>query len=111
MTEQFLYLTTTGWKTGEPRQIEIWFVELEGRHYIVSEAREESKWVRNIERDPAVIVSVGTRRDRGSALAPSPAVGRVVRAASEPALVAAVAALMDRKYGWSDGLVVELRIT
>jgi hypothetical protein len=25
--EQFIYLTTTGRKTGRPREIEIWFVE------------------------------------------------------------------------------------
>jgi hypothetical protein len=29
--EQFLYLTTTGRKTGLPREIEIWFVELDSR--------------------------------------------------------------------------------
>jgi len=34
---QFLYLTTTGRKTGLPREIEIWFVEADGRVYILAE--------------------------------------------------------------------------
>ena len=34
---QFLYLATTGWKTGRQHRIEIWFVEYSGRYYIVSE--------------------------------------------------------------------------
>src|SRR5438132_181546 len=33
----FLYLTTTGRKTGLPREIEIWFVEADGRLYILAE--------------------------------------------------------------------------
>jgi hypothetical protein len=35
-----------------------------------------------------------------------PGVPRIVR---EPELVAAVASRMDNKYGWSDGLIVEIR--
>ena len=34
--------------------------------------------------------------------------GRVVDRAQELALAAAVSALMDAKYEWSDGLIVEL---
>jgi hypothetical protein len=40
MAERFLYLTTTGHKSGLPRRIEIWFVGHAGRHYLVSERRE-----------------------------------------------------------------------
>ena len=36
------------------------------------------------------------------------ALARIVRENSEPELAAAVRALSDAKYGWSDGLVVEL---
>jgi deazaflavin-dependent oxidoreductase (nitroreductase family) len=109
MAEQFLYLTTRGRKTGEPRRIEIWFVEHKGRHYIVSERREESHWVKNLQHDPAVTFSVGTRGEPGAAVPPSRAAGRVVREEEEPALVREVRALMDAKYRWSDGLVVEIR--
>src|SRR5258706_8175891 len=44
MTEPFLYLTTVGRTSGLPRTIEIWFVSLGGRHYLVSERRDASHW-------------------------------------------------------------------
>lgn len=108
MSDEFLYLTTRGRKSGEPRDIEIWFVALEGRHYMISERREASHWVQNIQHDPAVTFSVGTRADRASTLPLVRARGRVVSDAAEPDLARAVRALMDAKYRWSDGLVVEL---
>lgn len=108
MAEHFLYLTTTGWKSGRPHEIEIWFVEYEGRFYIVSEHRERSHWVRNVRQHPAVTWRIGNRAAgeydgpvyTGSA--------RALDASTEPELHAAVAALMDAKYDWSDGLIVEL---
>lgn len=108
MAEQFLYLTTTGRKSGEPRRIEIWYVERGGRHYMISERREESHWVKNIQHDPAVVFSVGTRADPTAGLPATRATGRVVDDGEEPELARAVRALMDAKYGWSEGLVVEL---
>jgi deazaflavin-dependent oxidoreductase (nitroreductase family) len=100
--ESFLYLTTTGRVSGEPRTIEIWFVESGGRYYVVAERREKARWVQNLQRDPAVLFRIGTRDD---ASAPAPARARVLR---EKDRVAQVASLMDAKYGWSDGLVVEI---
>ncbi len=97
---QYLYVTTTGWKTGNPHEIEIWFVARGGRYYIVSEMRERSHWVQNIQRNPAITLRVGENTYQGT--------GRVVDAAAEPDLAAAVSALMDAKYEWSDGLIVEL---
>jgi hypothetical protein len=108
MAEHFLYLTTTGRTSGEPRQIEIWFIERGGLHYVVSEMRERSGWVKNLTKRAEVTFSVGTREDRGAVLPPTPARARVVRAGDEPELAQAVSALMDGKYGWSDGLIVEL---
>ena len=105
MADTFLYLTTKGRISGEPRLIEIWFVELEGRHYLVSEKREESRWVKNVMADAKVSFSVGTRDDHG---APREATARLVRPESEPDLCARVSSLMDKKYDWSDGLIVEL---
>lgn len=98
---QFLYVTTTGWRTGNPHEIEIWFVAHAGCYYIVSELREQSHWVQNIRRNPAVTVRVGEESFRGT--------GRVIDPAAEPDLAAAVSALMDAKYEWSDGLIVELK--
>jgi deazaflavin-dependent oxidoreductase (nitroreductase family) len=96
----FLYLTTTGRVSGQPREIEIWFTERDGRYYLIAEHRERANWVRNIQARPQVNVRVGDRQFEATA--------RIVRETREPELTAAVRALSDAKYGWSDGLVVEL---
>jgi deazaflavin-dependent oxidoreductase (nitroreductase family) len=108
MAEHFLYLTTIGRTTGQRRQIEIWFVEHAGRHYIVSERRTESQWVKNIQRSPQVEYCVGSRAAPAAAVPHAPARARLLDDAAEPALASTVKALMDAKYGWSDGLIVEL---
>jgi deazaflavin-dependent oxidoreductase (nitroreductase family) len=96
----FLYLTTTGRVSGKPREIEIWYTERDGRFYLIAEHREQANWVRNIQARPQVNVRVGDRR--------FDALARIVRENSERELAGAVRALSDAKYGWSDGLVVEL---
>lgn len=96
----YIYVTTTGWKSGQPHQIEIWFVTHEGRYYLVSERHERSHWVQNIQREPAIMFRLGERNYNGT--------GRIVDRAAEPELAAQVSALMDAKYGWSDGLIIEL---
>lgn len=98
--EQYLYLTTTGWKSGRAHEIEIWYVSHAGRYYLVAETGERAHWVQNIRRNPAIRVRVGAVSFAGT--------GRVVDRAVEPELAAAVSALMDAKYEWSDGLIVEL---
>ena len=96
--EQFLYLETTGWKTGRRHRIEIWFVEYDNRYYVMSEGRERAHWVRNIVHDPKISFKVGGEAFAGS--------GRVVES-GDPA-AAAVKKLMKAKYGWDGGLIVEL---
>jgi deazaflavin-dependent oxidoreductase (nitroreductase family) len=108
MAEHFLYLTTTGRKTGQPRSIEIWFVAREGRYYMVSEGRERSHWVKNIQHHPTVTFSIGARTDRSAGRALTRATGRLVTAEHDKDLCQQVCALMDAKYGWSEGLIVEL---
>lgn len=98
--DQYLYLTTTGWKSGKTHQIEIWYVFHSGRYYLVAETGERAHWVQNIRRDPAISVRVGSLQLTG--------IGRAVDRAAEPELATAVAALMEAKYDWSDGLIVEL---
>jgi len=39
---QYLYLTTIGRKTGLPREVEIWFISLDGRFYLIAENRERA---------------------------------------------------------------------
>jgi deazaflavin-dependent oxidoreductase (nitroreductase family) len=108
MSEAFLYLTTRGRVSGLPRQIEIWFVEHEGRYYIVAEGREQAGWVKNLKASPAVTFSVGPREAPASVVPPTPAEARAIDRAAFPELAAAVAKAMDVKYGWSDGLIVEI---
>lgn len=108
MAEHFLYLTTTGRTSGQPRRIEIWFVAHAGRYYLVSELRDNAHWVKNLQALPRVVFSIGTREDQAARLALTPATVRVVSHDDEPELVREISALMDAKYGWSDGLIVEL---
>ena len=97
---EYLYLTTTGRRSGRPREIEIWFTERDGRFYIIAEHRERAQWVLNILADPQIRVRVGDRSFAG--------VARVLSDEREPELVRAVKSLSDAKYGWSDGLPVEI---
>src|SRR5262245_29603787 len=98
--DDFLYLATVGHRTGRPHLIEIWYVELDGRYYVVSEKRERSDWVQNVRVQPAVAFMVGRRLRRATARALDPA--------ADAELHAQVSKLMDERYEWSDGLIVEI---
>jgi len=108
MSDAFLYLTTRGRVTGQPRRIEIWFVEHAGKYYIVAEGREQAGWVKNLKVNPSVTFSVGPRATPASVVPVTPATARIVDRAASPELAAAVAKAMDAKYNWSDGLIVEI---
>ena len=95
-----LYLTTTGRRTGLAREIEIWFTRRDGCHYVIAEHGERAQWVRNLLADPRVTWRVDDHRFAGQA--------RVLDAHDEPVLNGAVRAASETKYGWGDGLVVEL---
>ena len=106
--ERYLYLETRGRKTGQPRRIEIWFVEHEARHYIVSEQRGRSQWLQNLQQHAEVTFSVGTRAEPELELPQERARARVLDEQADAQLMAAVRARMDAKYAWSDGWIVEL---
>jgi len=97
---EFLYLTTTGRRTGQPREIEIWFTEHEERYYVIAEHLEETQWVQNLRVDPRVRVRLGDSAFDAQA--------RVIDAALEPGVAKTIQDLSEKKYGWGDGLVVEL---
>ena len=97
---QFLYLTTHGWKTGKEHRIEIWFVEHNKRYYLISERLESAHWVQNIKHDAAISFSINDMIFKG--------IARIVDQEKEPALAEEVSKLMDTKYKWSKGLIVEL---
>ncbi len=99
-TEQFLYLTTTGRKTGLPREIEIWFVTFDNKFYILAEHRERAHWVRNIRANPRVRVRVGEQTFDATA--------RVLDADLDRAAFTHTQQLERDKYEWGDGLPVEI---
>ena len=98
--QEYLYLTTRGRKTGRERRIEIWFTRRGRSYYLVAEHGLRAHWVQNLLVEPRVRWRVGTTAFRGRA--------RVVRAETAPALVRDIQARSRDKYGWGDGLVVEL---
>jgi deazaflavin-dependent oxidoreductase (nitroreductase family) len=98
--EQVLYLTTIGRTTGLPREIEIWFVVCRERLYLFAETAEAAGWVKNISRNPKVTVRIGERQIDATA--------RVLDRTADRTLWDQVAAIADRKYGWGDGLPVEI---
>ena len=97
---EYLYLTTTGRRTGASREIEIWFTRHADRYYVIAEHGGSAQWVRNLQEKPDVHVRVGD--------ASFPAHARVVDARAERELTATIRQLSEAKYGWGDGLVVEL---
>lgn len=97
--ELYLYLTTIGWKSGQPHEIEIWFVAHEGRYYLITEGRERAHWVQNIQRNPEIRFRIGEAHFNGH--------GRIV-GDDEAELGAAVRAKMQAKYNWSAGWAIEL---
>jgi len=96
---QYLYLTTRGRTSGQPREIEIWFTARSGRYYIIAEYAT-SNWIQNLRAQSAVQVRIGNET--------FPATARVLSEERDGELCRAVQGLSRAKYGWGDGLVVEL---
>ncbi len=101
--DQFLYLTTSGRKTGLPREIEIWFVAATGRFYILAEHFHRTQWVKNIARNPRVRVRVGTRDSREFE-----ATARALDRERDAEAWRTAQRLSQQKYGWGEGLPVEI---
>ena len=97
--EPYLYLTTTGRRSGQPREIEIWFTHRAGRFYVIAE-HTTSQWVQNLRTDPNVQVRVA-----GKAFA---AQARILSSKTDSRALQAVQTRSREKYGWGEGLVVEL---
>ena len=90
---QYVYVTTTGRRTGRPHTIEIWYGEHGGRLYLMSGGGDRADWVRNLRADPRVQVR------RGDTVRPARA--RVVEDPEEEALARR---LLAAKYqGWREG--------
>ncbi len=73
---------------------------LDDRFYIIAEYGERAAWVRNVGANPRVSVRVGAERFTARA--------RVLDARADAERRGEVCARSETKYGWGDGLVVEL---
>ncbi len=79
--EQYCYLTTIGRVTGREHRIEIWFAIDHDTLYMLSGGGDRSDWVKNLRRDPAVTVEIGTVTFQGRArLVGDPTEGERARA-------------------------------
>jgi deazaflavin-dependent oxidoreductase (nitroreductase family) len=99
--EQYAYVTTTGRKTGLPRQIEIWFVEHDDKIYILAEHGFRTQWVKNILANPHVSVRIGRSEWAGTA--------RVLDPEKDIETYAKVRELSREKSGWGEGMPVEIK--
>jgi deazaflavin-dependent oxidoreductase (nitroreductase family) len=97
----YLYLTTVGRTSGQPREIEIWFVESNGNFYILAEHFHNAQWVKNIKRNPCVHVRVGDRSFDATA--------RVLDEHRDADAWVTAQKLASEKYGWSEGLPFEIK--
>ncbi len=96
----YLYLKTRGRRSGLPREIEIWFTQHAGNWYVIAEF-PSSHWIQNVRQQPRVEVRVAGQQ--------FPATARILDRAADGELAQRVQELSRAKYGWGDGLVVELK--
>ncbi|HEX9494772.1 MAG TPA: nitroreductase family deazaflavin-dependent oxidoreductase [Candidatus Limnocylindria bacterium] len=88
------YLTTTGRKSREPHEIEIWFGIRDGTLYLLSGGGESADWVKNVRKDPRVRMRINSQSAALKA--------RFLRAGSTEDTAARE--LLDEKYmGWRKG--------
>ena len=90
----FCYVTTSGRRTGNPHEIEIWFGWSEGRTiYLMAGGGHRADWVRNMKAGPTVTVRIADQTFTGAA--------RVVTEASEDGLARRL--LASKYQGWREG--------
>jgi deazaflavin-dependent oxidoreductase (nitroreductase family) len=90
---EYCYLTTTGRRTGEPHEIEIWFATAHGVVYMLSGRGDRADWVRNLRADNRVLLRIGDHTWRTAA-----------RTVVDPQEEATARRLLAAKYqGWTPG--------
>lgn len=103
MTEQFLYLTTTGRVTGNPHTIEIWYVDYANCYYLCSEYPEKSDWVRNVKRKPSVSYYIAEQDQT------MPTQAGQASIVDDINLIEILREKFESKYNWNNGTFVEIR--
>ena len=91
--EDYCYLTTTGRVSGRPHEIEIWFGTKDSSIYLLSGGGDQSDWVKNLLRDPAVKVRIAKQHFHGTA--------HLVN--EEPEETSARYMLAEKYQEWEDG--------
>ena len=91
--EDYCYLTTQGRVSGRPHEIEIWFGIHDNTLYLLSGGGEESDWVKNLLKEPSVIVRIAKHIFTGTA--------RVVRDAQEDTMARYM--LAEKYQEWKEG--------
>lgn len=91
--EDYCYLTTTGRKSGNPHEIEIWFGIQGNSLYLLSGGGDDSDWVKNLRANPNVTVRIAKHTFSGMA--------RIVRNIQEVSLARPM--LAAKYQGWKDG--------
>jgi deazaflavin-dependent oxidoreductase (nitroreductase family) len=97
-----LDLTTTGRVSGRLRTIEIWFTQHQNKLYLNAEQGYRAQWVRNLLAHPEVLIRLQDVELSGRA--------RVLDPTADRELWDIVTALSRQKYGWGEGLPVEIAI-
>ncbi len=67
----------------------------------MSELLRQAHWVQNIIHNPRVSFTVNHTTFTG--------IARIIEQDKEPELTAGISKLMSTKYGWNEGLIVELK--
>ena len=99
---QFIYVITTGRVSGKPREIEIWFVESGDKLYILAEHFLKAQWAQNIHSNPRIRVRLGGREFDATA--------RILDREADSAPWQMAQRLAREKYGWGEGLPVEITL-
>ena len=97
---RLLYLTTTGHRSGKPREIEIWFTRYQDHYYVISYLFNRARWIENILHHPEVRFRVEDKTYLGQA--------RILDLEQDRHLCTRIKRFSEQKYDWSDGLVVQL---
>jgi deazaflavin-dependent oxidoreductase (nitroreductase family) len=91
--EDYCYLTTKGRISGRAHEIEIWFGVHGDALYLLAGSGEESDWVKNLLKEPAVTVRISEHIFTG--------VARIVRVAEEDTRARYM--LAEKYQEWKEG--------
>lgn len=90
----YLYLTTTGHKSGKAHTVELWYAYADGYVYLMAHARAHGRgthWYQNLSHDPHVTLRVGQQTFQGQA--------EPLADPKSPELLTQVTEMFRRKYG------------